>query len=241
MPGLGGMNPFPRKLGGGRSRVKIILDGLNADRGTSLDATNPTTKVYAINVALARGIAAAWATNQRVANMWTPERMADDVLARWETILGLSPAPDDDQTTRRTCVRRVFERFGEAATASNIATALEEEIGDAFVSVEHIPYASAQIFVPDGTYPFGTVGAAPWSSNLALVLVRLQKPAGWTEGDFYEAAATVALVLEPMLPAWSTFAWYRAGPVSVAVAGGPSAAGFYADDEHNLDNEILDE
>lgn len=239
MPGLGGMNPFPRKLGGGRSRAKVILDGLNADRGTAVDATNRETAVYALNVALARGIAGAWATNQRLANMWSPDRMASDVLARWEKILSILPAPEDDEVTRRARVRAIFQRFGKAATISNVTSALDVALGDAFVAVEHIPYGSAQIFVPDGTYPFGTVGPVPWASNLAHVLIRMQKPAGWTEGDFYEAAAKVALVLDPMLPVWSTFAWYRPGAVSTPIAGGPSAAGFYLDQPSNLDNQIL--
>lgn len=239
MPGFGAMNPFPRKFGGGRSRTKVILESLTADRGTALDAGTETTTAYIECLAIARAIASAWATNQRLANMWTPERMGVDVLARWERFLGLTPAPEDTEDERRARVMAVFERFGRAAISSEIAAALIEQIGDAFVAVEYIGYANAYIQVPDGTYPFGVVGSVPWASTVAHVLIRLQKPTGWTEGDFYEAAAQVGVVLAPMLPAWCTYAWYRPGPIFSPISGGPSAAGFYLDDPSNLDNQIF--
>lgn len=240
MPGYGGMNPYPRKFGGGRSRQRVIIDALNADRGTAYLATERQTSVNAVNMALARGIAAAWATNQRLANAWTPTRMSEDILARWEEILALAPAPEDTGPVRRARVTAAFQRFALAALSGQIAAALQAEIGGAFVAVEYIGLANATIYVPDGSYPWGVVGPTPWSSNVSHVLVKLQKPTGWTEGDFYEAAAKVALVLEPMLPIWTTFAWYRPGPVSTPITGGPSAAGFYLDDASNLDNEIFD-
>ncbi len=77
--------------------------------------------------------------------------------------------------------------------------------------------------------------------TVAHILVRIQKPAGATEAMFYEAAGKVAPALDPLVPAWVTFDWYRA-PLStpINVVGGPSAGGFYLDDEHNLDNNVFD-
>lgn len=240
MPGLGSLNPFPFKLGGGRSRVRAIVEQLAADRGTALDATNPDTVAYAECLAIARQIAAAWSTNQRLANVWDPARMSVDILERWEAFLALNPSPSATVAARRTRLAEHFARFGRAAVTGELSAALEAAIGDAFVAIEHISFANAQINVPDGTYPWGSVGTVPWSSTVCHVLVRLQKPTGWTEGEFYAAAAEVGRVLDPILPAWATFDWYRPGPVSVVVSGGPSAGGFYLDDDANLDNQVFD-
>lgn len=239
MSKFGGMSPYPRKFGGGRPRVQAVLEQLNADRGDAYDATDSSTTVYVENMAIARAISAAWGTNERLGNMWAAERMSDDALLRWEKILALAPGPDDDPAVRRGRVKAIFERFGWGSTAAAISVALEEALSGAFVAVEYIPYALAHILVPDGTYPWGVVGDVPWSSNTAHVLVRLQKPIGWSEGSFYEAVANIALILEPILPAWCTFNWYRPGPVYAPITDGPSAAGFYLDDDFNLDNQIF--
>lgn len=238
---FGGMTPFPRRFGGGKPRVQIILESLNADRGTAFDASNSNTTVYVNDMAIARAISAAWGTNQRLANMWLPTRMSTDVLERWETIFNLHPAPTDSEDTRRGRVENLLARFGQGAIHSRLQAELSEALGSAFVAVEYISYANAVITVPDGTYPWGSVAAgAPWSSTTAHILVRMQKPSGWTEKQFYDAAGQVPLILDPIMPVWTIADWYRPGPVSVSVSGGPSAGGIYLDDDHNLDNEVFD-
>lgn len=237
--GFGGMHPYPRRVGGGRSLVQLVLDGLNADRGTAFDATNRETTVYVNNMAIARAIAAARSTNSRLGNMWVPARMSADVLARWERILALNPSPTDTEASRRVRLEAVFSGFGKETISGRIGELLAAELGDVFIAVENISYDNAQIVVPDGSYPWGSAGAVPWSSTVAHILVRLQKPDGCSEAQFYAAAARVGVVLEPIVPAWVTFDWYRPGPTYESVTGGPSAGGFYLDDEHNLDNEVL--
>jgi hypothetical protein len=220
--------------------VQIILEALNADRGTAFDASDRETTVYVENMAIARAIAAAWGTNERLGNLWDPARMPRSAVARWEAILALPPLATDDDVARRARIRAAFERFGAPAINGVLTAKLYEALGDAFVAIEYISFANAVIQVPDGTYPWGVVGDSPWSSTVAHVLVRLQKPAGWSEGDFYEAAGKVGQILDPELPAWCTFDWYRPGPISVNVPGGPSAAGFYLDTDANLDNACFD-
>lgn len=238
---LGGFSPFPAKLGGGTPRVKLVLDTLNADRGTAYDATTRTTYVYAHNMAIARAISAGWGTNERLARLWSPECCSMDVLERWEQMMALYPAPTDDDDTRRTRVDELMARFGQESVDAVILDLLTDKLGSVFVGIEHIDYVYAAIYVPDGTYPWGSVdssGNRPWSSSIAHVLVRLQAPTGYTEGEFYAAAGQVIQLLEPRLPVWVTIDWYRPGSTS-ATFGNVSAAGFYLDDVHNVDNEIL--
>jgi hypothetical protein len=237
MPAFGGMSPFPMKFGGGKPRVQVILEGLNSDRGTAFEAGDRTKTVYVENMALARALSATWGTNQRLANMWVPRRMSWDVLKRWEKIMAIFPLPTDTESVRRDRIEALLARFGRAAINGYIVELLTDALGDAFSGVEYISYANAAIHVPDGTYPWGTVlSGRPWSSTVAHILIKMQKPAGWTERDFYNAAGKVFPLLEPVLPIWTTFDWYR-GPDSgaVSVSGGPSAAGWFLDADHNFD------
>ncbi len=238
---FGGLSPYPRRFGGGKSRVQTILESLNASRGTAYDTTWGS-KVYAINLGLARALSAAWGTNVRLGNLWTWDRASIEIVERWERILAFVPLPTETEPDRRGRLVRHFARFGRASFHGALHSRLVDAVGDAFVAIEHISFANALVTVPDGTFPWGSPSIyAPWSSSVAHVLVRLQKPAGYSEAEFYSAAAKAIETLDPILPAWATVDWYRPGPISSAVSGGPSAAGFYLDDDHNLDNEIFDE
>jgi hypothetical protein len=242
MPTFGGFSPYPRRFGGGRTRAKIIHESLVADRGTAYDAANRDTTAYVEDLAIARAISAAWGTNERLAKLWDAERMAASTISRWEKILALAPAATDDDATRRGRIAALFARFGDPAIRTQVVDALTDALGPAFYAVEYIDYSIATIHSPNPMYPWGTYLAdAPWYSNVATILVRLQRTAAMTEADFYEAAALVGAILDPMLPSWANYLWYRSPSVgaAVAVSGGPSAAGFYLD-EINLDNLVFD-
>lgn len=237
---FGGYNPFPRRFGGAKRRVRTALEGLNQARGDAY-SVDPKTTVYAINFALARLIARAWDTTKRIGLVWQPMRTTMDIVARWENILALAPDPKDTDLVRRQRVAEVLSRFGMATTEARVTSVLQAALGAAFVAVEFISVETAFVTVPDNTYPFGTVlDGAPWSSTVAHVLVRLQQPTGWSDADFYAAAGKVTQLLDPIMPAWSVFDWYRPGSLTIAVTGGPSAAGFKLDDAHNLDEQVFD-
>lgn len=239
---FGGMNPYPRKLGGGRPRIQDILDDLNNDRGDGFDARNTESIVYVNNMAIARAIAAAWGTNNRMGNMWVPTRMSYETLVRWEKIMAIYPPPNATVSQRRARVELNLSHFGQPTNSGRIYTLLSLALGEAFVAVEYIDISNAVIEVDDGSLPWGSVSlTTPWSSTVAHILVKTQKPAGWREVDFYNSVGKVSQVLDPILPTWTTFDWYRAGPTPVSVTGGPSGGGFFLDDEFNLDNQVFDE
>jgi len=242
---FGGHHPYPRRFGGGRPRLRIIHDALNAARGTSLDASSSNTVAWVENMAYARAICFdGFGTNDRLSLQWDPDRMTGVMLERWEQVLKLTPAPTAPEATRREVVRKKWERFIHAsALHSRVLTLLTEALGEVFVAIEYIDIDNAVVHVPDPSYPWGTVAdGAPWSSTVAHVLVLLEKPEGYSEGDFYEAAAKVHPLLDGLLPAWTTIDWYRGSEEHpwINVSGGPSRAGFYLDDPHNLDNEVFD-
>jgi hypothetical protein len=240
--GFGGYHPYPRRFGGGKPALQTFHESLNIQRGSALDASNPDTTAWLENLALMRAIVFdGWHTNQRLAHQWDPRRMTD-MLTRWEKILKLRPAPTSTTKARRDAVLERFERFAGIANHAKLLKHLDDAVGEVFVGVEYISLSNAVVTVPDGTYPWGTANASyPWSSTVAHILVLLQKPAGYTEGQFYEAASKVGPIIDAISPAWVTFDWYRApDSTPITVVGGPSQAGFYLDDEHNLDNNVFD-
>lgn len=242
MPCFGGLTPFPKRLGGGKPRAKVILDSLNRGRGTGLDTTAWSSPVYGENVVAARAIAAAWSTNQRLANLWDTRRMTGTMIPRWEKIRAVTPNYGDSDITRRARLAAIEATAGMNPTHGALTALLTAALGSFFVALEYISIANAVINVPDGSYPFGTVNptSAPWSSTVANILVRLQLPTGATEAQFSAAAGLAQQMLDPIVPAWATFTWYRGGPITVNVSGGPGAGGFYLDDSPNLDYEVFD-
>lgn len=240
MPCYGGLTPAPRRMGGGKPRLAHIVESLNRARGTAYDTSHSST-VYADNLAQARCLSGAWGTNQRLAHVRVPKKLTGTTLSRWEKILGYVPDPSSTDVERRDTVAEKFEAFGVAPTRQAVVDLLTDKLGDVFVDLEYLSIANAIIIVPDGTYPFGSTNAAvAWSSSVARVLVRTQQPSNVSLGEFLTIVQRVFDVLEPLVPAWVTYDWYLPGPVSVAVSGGPSAGGFYLDDEHNLDFEVFD-
>jgi hypothetical protein len=239
----GGYHPYPRRFGGGKPTLQTFHESLNAQRGTALDASNPSTTAWLEDLALMRAIVFdGWHTNQRLAHQWDPRRLTD-MLERWEKLMKLRPAIGATDKARRDSILERFERFMGIANHAKLMKNLETALGDAFVGVEYISVANAVVTVPDGSYPWGTPNASrPWSSTVARILVQIAKPSGWTEDQFYEAAAKVGPVVDAIAPAWVLYDWYRApeGYLPIAVPGGPQAAGFYLDAEHNLDNNVFD-
>lgn len=240
----GGYHPYPRRFGGGKPALQTFHESLNAQRGTALDAGNSATTAWLEDLALMRAIVFdGWATNQRLAHQWDPRRMTD-MLERWERILKLRPSPSATDEQRRDAILARFEQFSGIANHAKLQKNLSAALGPVFVGIEYISVANAVVTVPDGTYPWGTANAEhPWTSSVAHILVLTQKPAGYTEAQFYETVAKVGPIVDALAPAWVTFDWYRA-PVSgfgpITVVGGPSKAGIYLDDAHNLDNNVFD-
>jgi hypothetical protein len=240
MPAHGGYSPYPKRMGGGKPKIQVIGEGLNAQRGTGYSQERTST-VWLENHAIARAIAAAWSTNQRLANQTDPLRMTD-FLPRWEKILAIPVPGDASEAERRAEVANRLGRCGQAVNHAHLYTEASEVLGDLFVGIEYLDISLATVHAPDGTYPWGTVVAGyPWYSTVAHVLVRMQKPTGYTDADFWKKAGDLSVVLDAILPAWVSFDWYRAPATGtpINVAGGPSAAGWYLD-EFNLDILVFD-
>jgi hypothetical protein len=243
--GYGGYFPYPRRFGGGKPRLRIVHEALNAARGSALDATNKDTVVWVENMAYARALTFdGFGVNEKLSLQSDPYRTTD-MLARWEKIYRTNPAPNATPYERRQLIAARVRRFIEAAAMhARLVRRLQVEVGAVFSAVEYISVDNAVIHVDGGSYPFGTVEHGVfWSSTVAHILILLVKPAGYSEADFYNAAAKVGPAIDGLIPAWCTFDWYRrpTSGVAVNVSGGPSQGGFYLDSDANLDNNLFSE
>jgi hypothetical protein len=235
MPGYGGYSPYPKRFGGGKPTLKVIHDGLNAQRGSAYSKDREST-VWVENMAIARAIAASWSTAQRLANQSDPARMTD-MLPRWEKILAIPVPFDATEAERREEVAARFARLGQEVNHAHLLSECERVLGDFFVSVEYIDLADAAIYVPDGSYPWGSVlTGRPWSSTVAHILIQAVIPSGFTTIDYWDRLTALAPVLDSVLPVWATATVYRAPVVGTPhiVGTGPLAGGWYLD-EPNLD------
>ena len=225
-------------MGGGTPRTKRILESLIAARGTAIAVGDRTSVAYVETLAVARALAAAWSTNQRLANQWDARRMTS-LLERWESIFAIRSHPDASDASRRHLIELAQARVGRAALLTTISAELTDALGAKFVAVEFISVANAIITAPDGTYPYGIVVAdMPWSSTVSQILIRVQATAD--ETDFYDSVGLIADRLDSLIPAWANWTWYRAPEFGAPsdVVGGPGAGGFYLD-ERNLNESVF--
>ena len=126
-------------------------------------------------------------------------------------------------------------------TRGNIQSYLENTLGDIFVGFAFNDPLTAPAYVPGGvSIPGGPtlsdgnlLGAqlSPYNSKVAHIAVLLQKPFGMTEEEFYEKAGYTYLALDGAVGFWNTYDWIR---------DGDQGAGFYLDEDHNLDNQRFD-
>lgn len=233
----GAFNPSAIKSGAEAGHIEEVLqDALVDADGTAL-ASDVDSFVWAEHLAEARAIAYLWHTNKRMANQWDTSRMTD-FLPRWEKILGIRPLFMQNETDRRANVRAKLEAFGQPATQQVIQDILSVVLQDVFVSIVNTSSADATgwvaggVTVPGGvTLPDGTPAGLTWYSTIAHLAIETQQPSGMSDADFYEAVGQISQFLDDLVPAWVTYDWFL---------DGGNGAGFYLDEEKNLDNQRFD-
>lgn len=226
MPFTGGTAPMPASMGGGVNLVALILEALNAARGTAYD-TSEGSNVYVENLAHARAIASAWGTNQRLANQFDPKRMTS-MLPRWERIMRIIPSPTATMPERRREIARRWARTGQKTTQASLEAELRDAIGNVFVAIEFDTVATATTWWPSGT----PNPVAPWYSTISLARVHVEAIPNMTEAEFYETSRKAVPILDARLPAWATWELWR----NDIVTGMP---GFFLDHARNLDNSVF--
>ncbi len=237
--GFGGYFPSPERYGTSKPDLKFIADSLDRAMGNAYD-TSEQTIAHIENEAYARAIIDVWENNQRMTNQFLPSRLSS-FIPRWEKILGLYPKPDETPVERRVRIVEIFDRISQLANHTRIYDILSERLGQHFVELREIAVADAIVWWPVNPNPI-----APWASTVAHILIQTRladpiNPDAWTEQEFNEAITSIGPILEDTLPAWVTWDWYRDGIGHPPSAWAPDPdAGFYLDEDFDLDYEIFD-
>lgn len=228
MPMFGGFTPWPLRFGGGEPNLRALYESLNLSLGPAYD-TSDLSNVTAETMAEARALDAVWSANRRMSLQWDPERMTD-FMERWETIFGLRPGVSDSIAERRTILQAKFLALIGPSSLEDSVTLL---LGASFVEVVRTSLADAYQRWPENGYP------DDWISNTAHILIRVQYANNQTEAEFLKLMAKLGLMLDDLLPAWTSWDW---GAFNEA-----GAEGFFLDDPlgagpppYNLNYETFD-
>lgn len=216
MGAFGSLAPSPRRVGGAPSRVKTILDAINAGMGTAYDTT-PDSPVYLQSLAIARLVAALYSANERLKNQFDPLRTTD-FLSRWERVFGLTPSTHDSAQARRGRLAAAWRALGGPVygTLQDMCSSL---LGSIYASVDYTPVADAVVHWPGGGEP----GA--WYSSVAHVVVTVTQPGTVLDPEWFLRLRQCGAALSLALPAWTTWTF---------VKDGPNGRGFYLDESRNL-------
>ena len=241
MAGLGGFNPAPFKFGQASStELEAIQDALAESQGTAIVRERGST-AWVENHATARVLYALYNDARRLGNVNDPKRMTS-TLPRWEKILQIFPSESDTLADRRARVEVKLSILSAGTTIQVVNDYLTLVLGDMFVKLEFSDPLTATTHVPGG----GTVSGggptfldgdnadpaiSPYASSLGYVAILLQRPTNMTIELFYERAGRIYEEMDNLLGAWMDFDW---------VNDGPNGAGFYLDEERNLDNQRFD-
>lgn len=236
MPFFGELCCVPLRLGGEAPVTEVVLESLNDQLGSGYN-TDVDSIVYLLNLAFAQAIASAWLLNEVIASQGNPLQLSM-FLEREEKMMSLPFDPTLTIQQRRERIREVQSRAGEAVDYQFVSDNLSRILGPLYVATEFISPSVAVVHVPDGSYPWGTVvPGIPWYSTVAHMLVRTQKPYGWSEGRYRETLGAASKFLNESLPVHMTFTLYHPpeGHTPTNVPGGPSAGGFNLDTNNSLD------
>lgn len=199
-----------------------ILRELQEQRGTAY-TTTPGRLVDVENVALARFLAATGPrTAEKLRANATPGR-SDERLEYWQKFLAVPTKPGEPRWRLRQKLAAHY-RSSEGPTREAVTAALEELLGEAFVSATWDEGDSLSV-PPTPTYwpainpgpDAASLGGGAWISTRNHLFVEVTIPAGLSVGEFLTLMNVDLLaLLDRLLPAWATFDWALGGGFLVA-------------------------
>ena len=218
-------NPFPRRFGGGATKLVDDLYAtarggtgslLNGDTGTEIDLENRViSRMVSIGWRAAQG-RALQADARKLSDIPRrvvfPDGTVEDIspLARQERILGLRPALGADVTARRMAVHRKRILNGRADRGSLYALLAIACDGWPFVWAKKVTPDVGPLDAkwPDGAgtpaYP-GDSWVTDWTSIVGTALITVSAPSTATQAQRDARMAAVTELLDAILPATATF------------------------------------
>lgn len=209
----GGLQPFPRRTGGGNSIHSAYLDILKQEMGSAYTKEDRSL-VGARNIALARALGQMWMLAQKIPNNAVPKTATDNLL-EWAERLGVPVRPTDTEAMiRQACVAKY--KLPAGATRENIQSSLSELLRTALLSITEFKsntLASTTTETFWNAFNPGPPGLAldsegAWISNRCHIVVSVQQPNNITFDQLlYLVNVQMAGLLDTLLPAYCTWEW----------------------------------
>lgn len=198
---------LPYELGDGDPLPAVLHEDLLAAYGTAFD-TSRGGYLWDLCYVDSQALYDGWCSNYRLLAQAKPST-ASWSLSEWEREHGLSGyGLSDPERRRRLTAHRA--RLGQKITFQGLVAELQAALGDTFVEVRTIAPENANVHVPDGTYPWGTVDVdAPWFSDVSRFTIVLRDAPGVSKGLFRERVGRMTSILNSRLNVWATFGWYK--------------------------------
>lgn len=215
-----------------------MLATVRGARPDMLTSTDDTSEVEIENQIMARALTSGLMANERRVAQRDPRKLTTlerlvtypdgakkttSLLARWETILVLKPAPSASPQQRRAAVWGALASVTSAKRAS-VETAMQGVFGAWYVGIgenqtSDVDYPgkspagnvtaywpTAQAATPDtfhdAEYPGRYSPTYPWRSGLCHIAILFQPPANADADAIARARGKALQVLDDMLPAW---------------------------------------
>jgi len=240
--GLGGYNPAPFGFGSSAgTTLEALQEALATAKGTAL-AKDRGTVVWVENAAQARVLWDLYNATERAGMQGDPAKLAAGILERWEAILRLIPDKTDTMIARRARVAAKLGLIGKGTTVQVLHDYLATTVGEIYQGLAFTDPTDAITYIPGGgVIPGGPTlldgnallpNASPYLSTLAYVAILLAQPASMPNDKFYALAGRIYEDVDGLVGAWMGFDW---------VKDGINGAGFFLDEDMNLDNERFDE
>lgn len=198
MIGFGWTNPFPLRLGGGKSTKQVVRNAILNALSYFLDPSSSTGN-YAETSGEAAIVAMIWACNKRLQNQAVPTRMLER-LTTWEQATNLRPSDEDTAVERRAWLAaKMRGQINNAITdVQEIAAAA---LGVNFEAVIQVADVDVISYWP-GVNP-GPPGYE-WCSNYAHIAVKTNKT-GLTDYQYNDKVDRLQQQIHKILPSWMTF------------------------------------
>lgn len=234
----GSFNPFPQQYGAEKSsQLEIILDSFLESQGTALTKERGTYN-WVVGHAISRFFNEMYRANNILSHVTDPYKMPAELIPRWEKIYGLSSEPEESEKIRRTRIAMHIFFFRRTPNFTTINDFLTLALGEIYVGIVNTKVTDAVLYVPGGgvvpggpTFLDGNLNEfSPWTGTTCHMAIQLTQPVGMSDAEFYKLAGEIQL-LDILMPIWMTFDWFK---------DGPNGAGFYLDQENNLDNQRFD-
>lgn len=228
--GWGGLEPFPKRFGGGESIHSAYLDVIKQSLGSAF-TTNDASLVGARNIAISRMVGAMYMLAEKVRNNALPATASDSLLS-WADRLGVPVRPGDSVTSiRNACIAKYKLPLG--ATRQNITDSVTTLLSGALLSITEFKGISlnsptTRTFwagINPGPDNFALDSRGAWISDRCHIVISIQQPANMAfDTMLYLINVQMFGLLDILLPAYCTWSWNLGPYVGFILGVSPNAS-----------------